>query len=211
MCHRAVLVAIAAAAVGLANVSAPALARGGGGGGGGGHGGFAAGRAFMGFGTHARTFRTPGNSALQRSGRVVIVSHSNPSGRVLSPIRPEVIRVPSSFGSGVLIPPFTTPIVPPIGSVTTVPWFAGLPAVVTPWGYASAFGAGFFGSGFIGGAPTNVYVAEAPANPPGLSEPPQAATGVPQAGPTDATPAEPNSPLAACHPVPSGYYCNWPS
>ena len=172
MGHRAILFAFAAAAVGVANVSAPALARGGGGGGGG-HGGFAAGRSFMGFGAHARSFRTPGNSFTQRGGRAVVVSRSNPSRRVLSPIRPEVITV-------------------------------------TPWGYLSAFD-----SGFVGGAPTNVFIGGAPASAPGSSDPPQtqaaSPAGGPQAGPADTKPADPNSPLVACHPVPSGYYCKWPS
>jgi hypothetical protein len=30
-------------------------------------------------------------------------------------------------------------------------------------------------------------------------------------GTAPASPAEAGSPLAACHPVPNGYHCDWPS
>jgi hypothetical protein len=228
MSSRAILAGLAAAAVSMTIFTEYAVARGGSGGhgGSGGWGGFvhggsrsAHGSLRSGFGTRPLTRAPVAVGALRQSG----ASHS-----AGLPIQPQVIFIRSAT-AGVtpsialpIVPPFTVPLVPPFGaSVVMVPSgnsirgpsvvrlppgparplgraaLAGtqpyLPMTVeTPWGLTDSV------------APMPIVSTVATASEPSLAAA-QLDTGTP--APETSTTGWP----AACHPVPSGYHCNWPS
>ncbi len=199
MNNRVHFAAIAAASLVVSAMFAPAEARGGGGFGG--RGGFAA---------HGTTTRSR-STVTQRANGVTTrtttttttttrTARTTPASHALALIRPEVITVPATFGTGALVPPFTgVPIVPPFGATTVSAQFNRLPIVTTPFGYGSGFGYATWlqpeAAGF--------------AEPSSVAAPPAAA--LPDTGAAAASPAPASSPLAACHPVANGYHCDWPS
>jgi len=199
MSNRVCFAAIAAAGLFASVMSAPAIARGGGGFGG---------RA--GFATHGTRSRTT-TVVTQRANGVTTrtrtttttTSTTRPAAtsRAVSLIRPEVISVPATFGTGALVPPFSgVPIVPPFGATTAVAQFGRLPTVTTPYGGVPGFGYGAWlqpeASAFV--EPSSVV-----ATPAAVAS----GSGTAAAGPAAAAP----SPQAACHPVANGYHCDWPS
>ncbi|MFL5255089.1 MAG: hypothetical protein ACJ8AI_19790 [Rhodopila sp.] len=196
--HRIILATIAIVAIGAGH--APALARGGGGGGhggSGGHGGFA-GRG--GFSGHGGFFSAPGHPGVRGRGFALGAPGLIVPRRFVPPIiRPEVIAVPPMPArpvvSGAIVPPLTAPIVPPFGPAAANPSPDGLPVVVTPFVDTPAFGPGF--------------VARAPARP-GASRAQAAWPGAVSRGGVS-TAASSNGLPAACHPMPNGYHCDWPS
>jgi hypothetical protein len=213
MGHRVILTAMAIAAIGLGYSPDSALARGGGGGygGSGGHGGFAGRSGFSAFSGRAGLFHAPGRLAaghfaaghfvprgsgfaLGFSGliRPDLTGVSRFPSRI---IRPEVIAVPPMAGSGAIVPPFTVPVVPPFGAAGGNALPGGLPVIVTPFVETTPFG-----SGFIGRAT-------------GLPDLSRAQAASLRNAPRDgvSNEAQPSGPLAACHPVPYGYHCDWPS
>jgi hypothetical protein len=214
MGHRVILAAIAIAVIGVGYTLDSALARGGGGGGHGGfggHGGVAGRSGFSGFRSHAGPIHAPDHFATRGSGfalgfpgligpsvtglgvvRPSLIGASRFPSRI---IRPEVIAVSPMVGSGAIVPPFTVPIVPPFGATGSNALPGGLPVVVTPF-----VGTTPFGSGFIGRTPVQ-------------PDPSRSQAALLRNAPRDgvSNEAQPSGPLAACHPVPCGYHCDWPS
>ena len=185
MTYRAILAFIL---VSMVCTSTSVLARGGGSGG---HGGFAGrGTSVVTVGRSSAGFQASRPVSVLSAGRAGGLSQPSLSNRFLSPIRPEVIAVSPGFGAGVINPPFTGPVVPSFGAVIGGLPFGRLPVVVTPFS-----GVPFFGYPVPtgpGGVPDQTQTQAAPV--PGGTEP-----------------AGPNATLAACHAVPSGYHCDWPS
>jgi len=199
MRHRIFAVIAAVTAVATC-YTAPALARGSGGhGGSASHGAaiaFGSQGAAVAFGPRGGVFFAHGTVATRGATgngfyRSVVV------GRVVTPIRPEVINVPAMLGTGGVNPPFNgTPIVPPLATGTA---FSALPVVTTPYA-----GGSVFGYGFNGAVAARAYrVSNSNATASGIGA---AAIGVPQANPVD-----PNTLQGTCHPVPYGYHCDWSS
>nr|WP_294510399.1 hypothetical protein [uncultured Rhodopila sp.] len=205
MRHR-IFAVIAAAAAGIACLTAPALARGGGGGGGhggaAGHGGFAARGAVFGAAARSGAWRAGGTAATAARGAAALgLYRAAITGRALTPIRPEVINVPAALGTGGINPSFTgAPIVPPFGAAPVVPPFGtaasyvALPVVTTPYAGVPVFAA----------ADASRAAASQRTLPVGN-------TGLPGLGVPDATAVDPNTLHGTCHPVPHGYHCDWSS
>jgi hypothetical protein len=192
--HYRIFVVIAAAVAGAACFTASAQARGSAG-----HGGTASHGAAFAYGARGGVFVAHGAVGAARGATAAGFYRSANTGRLLTPIRPEVINVPAALGTGGINPPFNgTPIVPPFG---TGAGYAALPVVVTPYAGAPVFGYGF----------NSVVGAEAPRlfnTPLGL---PVTAIGAPAAGGAEAAPAD-QAPLhGTCHAVPHGYHCDWSS
>lgn len=109
-----------------------------------------------------------------------------------SAIPPVMIRVPSAGAMAGLVPPFSVPLVAPVG------W----PVVVMPDCATRVFT----------GVP--VYWPEAAGTEWGPGGDEMAGPALPPVAPApyrDPTPITPDSPVTACRPVPFGYHCDWPS
>jgi hypothetical protein len=209
--NRRLLAAVPAIALVCASV--PALARGGGGGFGGGGGGFGGGwGGHGGFAAHGAGFAYRGHAGGGGTTRTTaFTTHSKANATVVPPIRPEVIYMPHTIGSNAIVPPLTgapvvppftgAPVVPPFGIGTAVAPYARLPVVATPYGNPAAYG-----YGFIGGAADETQIIIASPEIRAASVP-----GTPQSARTDVNPAQPETPHEPCHPVPSGYHCDWSS
>jgi hypothetical protein len=190
--NRAGLIGVVALVA--AAVAAPSLARGG-------SGGFIGGATVNRFPAHFGVAHAPVRLGNPHRSIAFIPSRSISLSRTRFLAQPEVIVMPFAFGPDTIVAPLTIPIVAPFGSATVRASRGGLPVVITP-----SVNTPVFFSGFAGGMP-----AEAPriTEPPHVTEAPTAPepeTGVPR---TTAAAANPFP--AACHPVPSGYHCDWPS
>jgi hypothetical protein len=183
-----IFVVMGAAAAGAACFTVPALARGSGG-----HGGFAASSAVIGHGARGRAAFVGHRAVSATRGAAAAGLHRSPViGRVPAPIRPEVINLPDSLGTGAIVPPFTgTPFVPPFGTGAS---YVALPVVITPYAGVPSFAAA--GTSRIAGSGGTLPVADTGLGAPGVS---------------DANPADPNTLHGTCHPEPHGYHCDWSS
>jgi hypothetical protein len=186
------IVGVAAAAI-----AAPALARGGSGG----HGGIISGAPVVTFRPHFGGVHSPAGFASRPRSPAFIPAASIASGRIRGPVQPEVIVMPFGVGAGAIVVPLTVPIVPRLDTATVRRSRVRLPVFVTQYDDTP----GFF-PGFIAGVPVEApWVADPPQvrQAPAVTEP---ETGVPNTTAADANPLP-----AACHPIPSGYHCDWPS
>jgi hypothetical protein len=111
------------------------------------------------------------------------------------------------FTGAPVVPPFTAvPVVPPFTAAPVVPPYVRRPIVATPYAAAAAYGYGFFG-GVADDSPVIVVQPE-------IVQPETraaSAPGMPPAAMPATDPTQPGTPHDPCHPVPSGYHCDWPS
>jgi hypothetical protein len=192
MNNRDYFAAIAAAVVILSAASVPAAARGAGGFGG--HAGFAT-RGAVTRSTTVVTHR--GSVFTTRTTTTTSIVRMNTTGRLVAPIRPEVITLPATFGTGAIVPPFSgAPIVPPFGATTAGGRFDRLPSVAGPYGYLPGYG-------YAAWLQPEASPVAAPSVVPSAGESPAAM------GPGSAAAAA--APASPCHPIPNGYHCDWPS
>ncbi|MDR3534227.1 MAG: hypothetical protein P4L90_27140 [Rhodopila sp.] len=211
MSSRAILAALAVVAVGAATFTAPALARGGSGG----RGGFVAGVPAAGFRARVVVASPHAGVAVRRVRPVLVPSPLFLSGAFTSPNGPFVIVVrpvivPTAIVPQIvspIVPPFTaaTAIVPPFGPGQVAPSFVRLPIVVTPT----------FGSPEFAGAVIHLPAVAAPSRAlvDGIvTQTAGAPVGnLPETRIATTRSVIANASPAACHPIPSGYHCDWPS